>query len=162
MTFTVEDGSGVTDANSYLSIAGADAFHSDRGNAAWTGTDAVKQVALIKATDYITQTFDGRWAGCMVAEDQSLAWPRAGVDYVDNDVIPKALKQAVAILALEALSDDLNPNLERGNAIKREKVDVIETEYYDWAPSTTVRPAINGLLSRYLTGSGINASVVRV
>ena len=162
MAFTVEDGSIVSGANSYLSVADADTYHSDRGNAAWTGTTAVKQAALIKATDYIEQKYAGRWQGSYTDDDQELEWPRSGLCYPDEDVIPKELKNAVAILALEALSDDLNPALDRGGAIKREKVDVIETEYMSWAPSVTARPAVDGLLRRFMAGSAINVPLVRV
>lgn len=160
--FIVEDGSVVSGANSYLSVADADAYHSDRGNAAWTGTNAVKQSALIRATDYIEQKYAERWQGCRADEDQDLSWPRAGISGIDDDFIPKELKQAVALLALEALSADLNPNLDQSSAIKREKTDVLETEYFEAAIGTTSRPAISGLLRRYLNGTGINAKVVRV
>ncbi|MDB5490356.1 MAG: hypothetical protein JWO78_205 [Micavibrio sp.] len=161
MAFTVENGTNVADANSLVSVAEADAYHLDRGNAEWAGTDAVKQSALIKATDYITQNYDGRWTGEVVSDTQSLAWPRK-CTVVASNVVPALVKHAVCLLALEALTADLNPVLERGGAIKREKVDVIETEYMDGAPVGTVRPAVDGLLKKYLRGPSINRRVVRV
>lgn len=163
MAFTVEDGSIVSGANSYLSVADADTYHSDRGNADWAAaTTGAKQSALIRATDYIEQKYSERFKGDYASDDQELSWPRYGLCEVESDVIPKELKNAVAILALEALSDDLNPTLDRGGAIKREKVDVLETEYFDWAPGATVRPAIDGLLRKYMTGSSMCVPVVRV
>ena len=53
MAFVTEDGTGLAEANSYVSVAEADAYHADRGNAAWIGEDSAKQSALIKATDYL-------------------------------------------------------------------------------------------------------------
>ena len=74
MAFTVEDGSVVTDANAYISVSYADTFHSDRGNTDWTGTDTIKEAAIIKATDYIDQNYD--FIGTLVDVEQSLKWPR--------------------------------------------------------------------------------------
>lgn len=150
MGFTVETGSIVAGANSYVSVASADAYHTDRGNTAWTGADSVKQAALIKATDYIEQNYDGRWKGYKVRQDQPLAWPRSEVlvdrYYLDHEKIPAALTKAVCELALKSLSSELNPDLERGGAVKREKIDVIEVEYMEGASGRTVRPVIDGYL----------------
>jgi hypothetical protein len=169
MALTVEDGSGVDGANSYLAVADADTYHLDRGNTDWAAaTTAAKQTALIRATDYIEQEYGERWKGCQVASDQALAWPRYDVPngatgyYLPSDELPQALLNATAILALEALAADLNPNLDRGGMVKRERVDVLETEYMDSAPPWTSRPAVDGLLQKYLTGSSINRQTVRV
>jgi len=153
--FIVEDGTGLPDANSYVSVAEADAFHADRNNAAWTGADAVKQAALVKATDYVSQKYDTRWKDMPDTDEQGLYWP---VTCIDG--IPARLKQAVCLLALEALSAELNPT--QGRAVKREKVDVIEIEYMDNALPGNNRPAIDGLLKVYLAGAGLNAKVLRV
>lgn len=167
MAFTVEDGTGVDNANSYVAVADCDTYHSDRGNAAWTGSDAVKQAALIKATDYVEQTFGERWQGKQNDVPQALKWPRYSVIvdgiYLDSDEIPQRLKDAVCVLALEALTADLNPALARGGAIQSEKVDVIETVYMSGASARTVRPAVEGLLAPLFgAGSGFNVKAVRV
>lgn len=155
MAFVVEDGTGLTDANSYVEVDYADEYHSDRGNTAWTGTDAVKQSALVKATDYIEQAYAGRWIGDALTDDQSLSWPR------DAEGVPDKLAQAVCLLALEALAGtSLNPT--QGRAVKREKVDVIEVEYMDGAKAGSTRPAIDGLIVGLIGGSTLNARVVRV
>lgn len=157
MAFTTEDGTIVAGANSYVTVAYADTYHDDRGNTAWTGTDAVKQAALIKATDYVDQNYD--FNGYIYDEDQALNWPRSIIN-ADTDEIPDKLKQAVCLLALEALSEDLNPTL--GRNVKREKVDVIEVEYQDGASMSKSRPAIYGLLKSYVSGGKYNVKVTRV
>jgi hypothetical protein len=164
MAFVPETGDIVPNANSYVTVAEADSFHADRGNTAWAATDtSMKQAALIKATDYIEQKYDGKWKGEPVVPHQSLSWPRENVPTVSSDEIPAKLKQAVCILALEAITEDLNPTLARGGLVKREKVDVIEVEYMDGASGQTTRPAIDGLLRGLLSlSSGINRKVVRV
>lgn len=163
MAFTVETGEIVPNANAYVTLVEANDFHTDRGNTGWNGTDAVKQAAIIKATDYIEQTYPEMWLGELVEVTQPLSWPRSGVENIDEDVIPERLKQAVCILALEALTTDLNPALARGGKVKREKVDVIEVEYMDGASGKTLRPAIQGLLRPLIHfSSKYNIKVVRV
>ena len=162
MAFTVEDGTNVAGANSYLSVGDADTYHDDRGNSLWAGADSVKEAALIKATDYLSQRYGARWKYDKTNDSQALDWPRDGFSDVASNEIPQQLKDATALLALEALSTDLNPSLSRGGAVKREKVDVIEVEYMDGASSQTARPAIDGLLHSFISGSGFNVKVVRV
>ncbi|MCF0055518.1 DnaT-like ssDNA-binding protein [Dyadobacter sp. CY356] len=158
--FTVETGNIVAGANSLVDLAYANSYHLDRGNSLWTGTDAVKQSALIKATDYIQQKYTFR--GFLVSETQPLNWPRADVPYVATNVIPDRLKQAVCQLALEVMTAPLNPSVSPTGQVKFKKVDVIETEYFAASSTSTKRPAIDGLLRPYLSGSGINVPVVRV
>jgi len=157
MAFTVEDGTGVADANAYITVAFADDHHSDRGNAVWTGLDSVKQVAIVKATDYVDKRFGPKFRGFKESKSQGLEWPRLSAfdndDYLFNglDDVPRQLKKAVAEYALIALQIDLLPLPARPFAVldpatgtvsggttgqvlkKRERVDVIEeeTEYSD-------------------------------
>jgi len=156
----VEDGTIVSNADSYVTLEFANAFFTNRGISDWTGDNAVKEAALINATDYIEQEYTMNWMGETASENQSLSWPRFGLKNAYNDEIPLRLKQAVCKLALEALTEDLNPPLDRD--IKREKVDVIEVEYMDKAKSGKQRPAIKGLLQPYISGSIINCPAVRV
>lgn len=167
MAFTVEDGTVIAGANSYVTVAYADTYHSDRGATSWADlTTEQKQAALIKATDFIEQQYNGRWIGYLVELDQPLSWPRTYNDpyfYGVNDIsgeVPVAVQQAVCILALESLSSDLNPT--QGRATKREKVDVVEVEYSDYAKLGSTRPAIDGLLRKLLNSSSVNARAIRV
>lgn len=167
MTFTVEDGTVITGANSYVEVAYADTYHSDRGATSWAAlTTQQKQTALIKATDYLEQQYAGMWIGYAVEKLQPLSWPRTYADpdyYGVNDIsgeVPALVKQATCILALESLTAELNPV--QGRATKREKVDVIEVEYSDYAKLGSTRPAIDGLLRKLLNGTSLNAKAVRV
>lgn len=168
MAFTVEDGTIVASANSYLSVEAADTYHTDRGNTTWTdATTAAKQAALIKATDYLVQTYRTRWKGIRVDTDQTLDWPRAGVlieDYFEpqsgprpalfpgltfvlgDDVVPEEVKKSTAELALIALTTDLNPSLERGGDIRRLKAGSVEVEYGPGAQPFTVYRNVDGYL----------------
>lgn len=138
MAFTVETGSGVVGANAYIDVAYADSYHADRNNKLWVGTDAVKQAAIVRATDYLETRWGDKFLGLPQYPDtpQGLAWPRLGVfDGYGRTVtgIPDNLKRAVAEYAVRALSADLSPDPvydETGRTVtsKREKVGPIETE----------------------------------
>lgn len=114
MAFTVEDGTGLTTATSYLSEADADAYHLDRGNEAWTDADSGdREAALVLATDYLDTEF--RFLGLILTDDQALAWPRSGVADqegrdVPDDAVPVQIERATAELALASLQTSLQPN----------------------------------------------------
>lgn len=163
MTLIVESGNGDANAESYISVADADARHTAFGNSAWTGTTAVKEAALRQATAYMLQAYRSRWMGDRLNGTQALDWPRWNV-WADGypvapDVVPADVANACADLALTAAAGDLNANLER--AVIREKVGPIETEYSAYSPQSVRYPAINMALAPYLTGSGANARLVR-
>ena len=154
MALIVETGAIIAGADSYVSVTDCDTYHSARGNSAWSGTDAVKEYALRKAVAYLDGHYRNRLKGVMVDPiNQLLAWPRYDV-VIDgvilaSDTIPQKLKDAQCELALIALSADLAPSVSAG--IKREKIDVLETEYFAGAPAgTTVYTAVNNLLADLL------------
>ena len=167
MSLIVEDGSVVTGAESYISVADASNYHTVRGNTAWAAltTDALREAALRKATDYMRQAYRSRWQGYKVNEDQALDWPRYGVEVegyaVDSDIVPTEVKNACAELALRASAADLNPDLTQG--VAREKVGQIEVEYDKASPQFTRYKAIDALLSPYLKagGGGCSMGVIR-
>jgi hypothetical protein len=156
----VEDGSIVADANSYVTYDYALAYHALRGNSAWAlGTVLNQQYAIIRATQAIDSIYKGKWKGTPTEYGtQELEWPRCGVavgiNVLDNDNIPTALKKAVCEAALRELAsaNSLTPDLERGGEIKRVKADTVEVEYMDDARSTTTFTAIDGLLADLVTG----------
>ena len=54
----VEDGTGLTNSTTYITLAAANEYHRIRGSEVWNdATDEEKVVALIRATQYV----DERW-----------------------------------------------------------------------------------------------------
>jgi hypothetical protein len=161
MTLVVEDETGLDNAESYLSIADADTYHSNRGNSAWTGSTAVKEAALRKATEYLDLTYS--WKGDIFSTTQALNWPRTGIsdsqgrelDYT----VPQKIKDATAELALASLSSDLLEIQDNSNYIKREKVEGLEVEYKDGSPTgkqyLLVDRMLSGLYSTSYGGSTV-------
>lgn len=129
----VEDGTGLSNADSYVSLTEANTYATARNLAKWTGSDAVKQAALISATQFIDATY--AFKGTLVRFEQALSWPR--LDVYDRDLrsvlgVPKQVKQATIELAIVALTQPLIASPEIA-AVKRKKVKAgsveTETEY---------------------------------
>lgn len=164
MALTVELGNITAGANSYVAIADADAYHSDRLNAAWTAAStAQKTAALINATAYLDGKYRKRWQGVRISSLQPLEWPRVlaspalssiydgfvTIHETLSTVVPEEIKSATCELALRALSSPLAPDVAPSARVKRKKVDVIETEYVTGDFQTSY-PVVDQLVSRYL------------
>lgn len=122
MAITVEDGTGVAGAVSYLSATDFKALAAARGTSV-PALDADCEKLLVQAADYL-ELYD--YIGDQETTTQGLKWPRLNCDY--DDVIPSNLKKAQYLLAVEAQNGTLTPAV-RPNAYKRTKVDVIYVEY---------------------------------
>ena len=105
--FTVEDGTGKTDATSYCTVAEFRQYWLNRGvvyaedpapeddeEQATTEEDKVKAY-LNLATEYIDNL---NFLGEPSSDTQALQWPRIGITDVDSNEIPKALKNACCFL----------------------------------------------------------------
>lgn len=122
MTFTVETGAVVADANAYITVAEFRAFHVDRGLTA-AGADTglygalLVQSYIVKATDYVDKRFSTKFKGFQKQNGQSLQWPRMNVfnssdRWIDSNTIPIYLKRAIceySFLAAKLLDNELLP-----------------------------------------------------
>jgi hypothetical protein len=169
MALVVEDGTGLSTAESYISVADASTYFTARGNTTWDALDtgeatAAREAALRKATDYMTAVYRDRWEGVRYTEDQALDWPRSGVVRdswsVDIDEIPTEVKRACAELALKSASAALNPDLKQGKVSVT--VGPIKTEYDKNSPQYTRYKAIDAMLRPFLlSGGGCSVGLVR-
>jgi hypothetical protein len=133
MSLVVEDGTGLVNAESYISVTDADAYHTNRGHTGWTGSTGTKEIALRKATEYIDSRWGGRFKGEKEFPDtpQALEFPRLCIEGYGG--IPVCLQRATAEYALRALTAELAPDPvidASGLSIvgSRKKVGPIETE----------------------------------
>lgn len=158
-TIVVEDGTGKTNSNSYVSEADFGAYATDRGITV-SGTAAV---LLIQAMDYIEQQ---PYKGIKGTDEQALQWPRYGVYvdsyYVGETVIPQLLKDALCEVAL-GIDAGNNPLASVDRTTKREKVGDIEVEYMDGARDQVYLAAAENKLRKLVsnTASGLNVSINR-
>lgn len=166
MAIEVEDGTGKANAESYISVSDADTYFTARGNATWAAlTEAAKEQALRKATDYMQAEYDLRWAGERVGDTQALSWPRysvprrdVSVSYWDSDIVPTIVVRACAELAVRASAGDLT--IDVGAQVKSETVGPISVTYADGARQQTRYPAVDNMLAPFFKGGG-QVAVVR-
>lgn len=113
ITITVEDGSVVADANSYVDLAYIRAFSLERGTDHSATPDDALAAGLINAMDLLESKAED-FSGERKSDLQELEWPRVGYfrsgASIDSTVIPNAVKKCQAQLALESLSANLQPN----------------------------------------------------
>lgn len=167
-TFEVETGTASSTANSYASVAFADAYHENFGNpSAWSSlSDAEKEAALRAATRYLDARYRGQWKGLIVDRRQRLSWPRQNVEladgfYYEHTEIPEPLKEACSMLALEHVNaaNGLMPNLSAGTGtVKKEKNKLgeleEEVEYMGGAREHDEFALAEGVLAPLLAASG--------
>jgi hypothetical protein len=159
MALIVEDGTIVTGANSYVSVANARTWATLRGQT-FTGADSVVEARLVNAMD-VLEGYRDRWKGAKTDEDQSLQWPRAdvwidGVEFPDDE-IPSELVAAQIQLAYDSETYPLQPT-GTGREVVRQKVDVIETEYAKRGTGTVqaqFNKAMNFLKPLMKAGTGL-------
>jgi hypothetical protein len=121
------------DANSYVTVAQADAFFAgELGTAAWDAltTAAAKERALRAATTWLDRI--ETYVGTRTTEVQALKWPRIAprIDeqFVEAYEMPPRLIRATCRLALGLLETGAQAPRAQREAV-REKVGPIEIEY---------------------------------
>lgn len=131
---------GAADANSYVAVAVADAYHLARGNTIWTGADGLKEAALIRATAWIDGRYGSRWPGFRTNRRlQALDWPRTEAydregEVILNTEIPAEVVAATCEAALRELvaPGSLSPDVTPGTAKVLTGVDSLK-----WTPLRT-------------------------
>ncbi|WRH62042.1 MAG: DnaT-like ssDNA-binding protein [Fuscovulum sp.] len=89
----------------YGTLAAADAYHAQRGNAAWAAASSTdREAALLRASDWLDGYYIHRWPGSPAAGgDQTRAWPRVeAIDRYGNTLtgIPARVERAAYEAAL--------------------------------------------------------------
>jgi hypothetical protein len=165
MALTVEDGTGLTDADSFVSVAECDAYHLARGNTTWTGSDSLKEAALRRASLFLSNAYP--WQGWQFRPRlQALAWPRGGVVDQDgfdvrSDEVPVEIRHATCEVALRELVSPgaMNPDVTTAETVKSVTAGSVSVQFANAGPGAganrptllVVRDLIAGLLR---TGSG--------
>lgn len=161
MALVVEDGTGKTDAESYISVTDADTRQASLGETDWAALEtAAKEQLLRKATNYMTQKYRDSWKGYRTSTTQLLCWPRSGVvvdlsTTIDVDSLPADIANACSDLALtandgELLADTTRPVIEK-------TIGPLTTKYGEGAAQATRYNAVESILRPYLDGLGNNS-----
>lgn len=157
-------------AENYGEVADADTYHSDRGNTAWTGSEAVKTAALVRASQYVDGRYrwrlkSGRWQSMFRGSKaggraQALEWPRTGAtDYEGNEIpdneVPVEVEHATYEAALRELvtPGSLSPDYTASAQVTQETVGPVTVKYAESketdnsTPNRPVVPAIDEIIA---------------
>lgn len=166
MTLVVENGTGLPNADSYVSLADANAYAASRGlTFPIAGADAtLAEQALRRATVWLDAAYRGRFSGYRKnRRDQALEWPRTGAldamcppNPIDPDEVPVEIVQATIEAAVreKASPGVLSPDVTPGKIISEVAVEgAVSVKYatpgsvQDQRPVATV---IDGILASLL------------
>lgn len=129
MALIIEDGTGITNAESYATAAELASYATLYGVTV-PSTEAEQEALLRQAA---VQMNVMKWKGRRANADQALAWPRSDV-WTDGQLqpssyIPSRIQYGQMALATEIYNDQVNPPDQRQGPVTKEKVDVLEVEY---------------------------------
>lgn len=161
MALIVEDGTGVVDANSYVSVDDAVVFFDARGL-----TLENPEQNLLRGLDILESQ---NYKGLPELEVQYLNFPRkliydaSGIVYPVLHV-PSAIRKAQMWMAYY-ISQGSDPAAVLEPSIKKEKIDVLETEYFEGKISRTGfqledYPHVYQSLQHLLRDSGLVQGIV--
>lgn len=147
----IEDGSIVTNANSFTTDAELKDYAQLRGFAL-PATEPERDTLQLKAIDYLFSQ-ENFMKGRRTSELQTLPYPRRGVTLnkfnLSSDKIPQELKNACLELAIQSYSNELLVNASAAN-VSSFSVDGVYSESYHKGGS--VERVTTGRASAYLSG----------
>ena len=173
ISFVVEDGTGLPNANSYCDLDYALEYCVSKGYTNWlTLTEDMQKIYIIRGTEFVDNFYN--WKGRRGSQSQSMAFPRLDLfdeDHYEVRGVPDKLKKAcieAAFLNSSSGSDTLFTTKDENGAIKRQKVDSLEVEYFsnqqsetntDAVDYTTIYDILNKLLKGLYKEKGDGGSV---
>ena len=160
----VEDGTGLTDSNSYVSVVFADDYFSARGVSEWADLETeVKEQLLIKATDFIDNIY--QWNGKRQFKTQALRFPRVDIrDYEGTEIkgIPTCLKQAVCDASLIANGGELFQTQEANGQVVSEKIGELAFTYANGKKETVTSATLYDSINTKLRGLFVDKSQSKI
>lgn len=148
ISLVVEDGTGLSNANSYCDLDYALEYCVMKGYSNWqTLSEDMQKVYLIRGTEFVDNFYN--WKGRRGRASQSLSFPRLDLyddDYYQINGIPDKLKKAcieAAFLNASSGSDTLFTTKDENGAIKKQKVDSLEVEYFSNQQNETNQASVD-------------------
>lgn len=170
MTLIVEDGTGLTTAESYVSVADATAYLTAYKAAAdlatWNAASTAEQErALRVATQYVDAAYGTRFPGSRLLDAMSLRWPRVNASDVEGYAIastsvPTAVKNSTSEMALRVvLGDDLLAKLEDPGTVESTTVSVGPVSesitYQGGKPTRASYPLVDRILTSVIGSNAV-------
>ena len=157
MALIVEDGTGLSTANCYITRAGYITYHTDRNNLVAAGLDgAAIDAAILYATVWMDARYN--WRGEIVDDDQALGMPTEdGVDDQGRDIedLPLKVAYACAELAYMHYQKPLN-SIVGPLVIEQEVTGAVKRKFSDRAGNEGSRfPIVDMMLKGLYTSGGV-------
>lgn len=157
MALIVEDGSGVSGANAYISRADFLTYHAERNNTAAAALSvALIDAAILYATEYLDSKY--QWRGDIVSDSQFLGFPtEGGYDDQGREIIglPEKVVKACAEVAYIHTQTPLTATL-GPRVVSQEVVGAIKQTYADVNSNEGNRyPFIDRLLKGLYVSGGV-------
>jgi len=150
MALTVETGQQSTTANSYVTVAGYDAYLNARYIGRTDISDAQAEAYILRATDYFESL---RFIGLKATETQSMQWPRSRIVIdgfgKDSNEIPNEVLVAIYELAY-GFEQGYGINDPISRETVKEKIGEIEVEYKSSSADRTLLPAATQALRKLI------------
>jgi hypothetical protein len=168
MSLIVEDGSGMEDAESYVSVADFKARLDKLGHSYADFSDAEIESALRRGTAYIDAKYRSAFPGTpTLGREQALEWPREDVYTaisveIDDDEMPRELIKATIEASRRELTSpgSLTPDYVETDRVVSETVGPLSVTYQNSTGASDARPVITEIdeilapiLTRPQTGS---------
>lgn len=163
----VEDGNGITNANSYASPGQVSQVAAWKRDTHWDlAEETTQDAALIAATRYLDALYGDLYRGQLLTQTQGLLWPRteftgASTREYPAGTMPPQLIDATAMLAISHLASPLSLETDPDSNVRRRSVNVgsgavSETiEFWDRGDNTNEPRAIKLTLREIIRdGSG--------
>jgi len=166
MTLVVEDGTIVAGANSYVTLAEVRDYATTR-NITVPADDAELEPHVHLAMDW----FEAEdIPSVRISAEQELNFPRVrmlldGVEYIDG-AIPKLVKQIICEAACTSVTISLQPQFAGTNLgqLRRNKVDVLEKEYFQATSNAAFRPILaklDSMMRKLIYPNGFRLTTLR-
>ena len=171
MALIVEDGTGLADADSYISLVDARIIAANYGYIL-PDDDTEAEIALRQGADYVDLS-EPSFTGTRLNDTQALAWPRSnaykciGNTYIilASDSVPSDVQRAQVVAAAEYGAGNNPRGNVNGQTVIQETVGPLTVRYSDNSgdSSTFVITAASDLLRPYKCGSsnGLTQRTVR-
>jgi len=164
MALTVEDGTGLEAADSYISLVDARALALDFGWVLPTD-DTEADIALRNGAQYVDLS-ESSFAGTRLIDVQGLAWPRLNsfkcygnnTINIDSDSVPKEMQKAQVAAAVEyGEGKEPRPNND-GQEVQEQTVGPITKKFFQSGTTGggfTITTAIDAMKPLLCSGSGL-------
>lgn len=169
MSLTVEDGTGLEDADSYVDQTDFETYCENLNVILTDFSDEKIEAALRKGTSFVDGYYRGQWPGTKVnGRDQALEWPRedaidAGGHDIDDESVPREVIKATNEAAIRELQTPgvLSPDVKLGAQIASQEVGPVSRSFFQ-ADSTddfrTEFTEIEQILSGLIRNLGSSSS----